>query len=222
MFLLVGRLLNWLDVIGVEITLVGSQGFIQIGGGGLEFPSPPEILKLSMVIIVLSQVLNNNLVPDCVRSNLRGSKFKIFLGGHAPRPPSRHTHLCVCEHAFTTLLSSYNHPVSPLHLKILYETMTVVSFPYLCTDILERTSMHGDSCKRCLIHLALYTCMECCAHPDLWSWSNKSLLSVANNLMWKYILFDYTMNEFMLLGFWLTLVHCCLNNRHWVQGIYVA
>ena len=49
------------------------------GRGALEFllpPShnfpPPEILKLSMVIIVLSQVLNKNLVPDCVRSNLRG------------------------------------------------------------------------------------------------------------------------------------------------------
>ena len=51
------------------------------GGAGI---SLPEILKLS---IVLSQVLKNNLVPDCVRSNLRGSKFKIFLGGHAPRPP---------------------------------------------------------------------------------------------------------------------------------------
>ena len=60
------------------------QGFIQRGGGrGLEFP-PPEILELSMVIIVLSQVLNNNLVTDCVRNNLRGSKF---LGEHAPRPP---------------------------------------------------------------------------------------------------------------------------------------
>ena len=58
--------------------------------GALEFPPLPptqEILKLSMVIIVLSQVLNNNLVPDCVRSNLRGSKFKIFPEGHAPRPP---------------------------------------------------------------------------------------------------------------------------------------
>ena len=48
---------------------------------------PPPNLEMSMVIIVLSQVLNNNLVPDCIRSNLRGSKFKIFLGAHAPRPP---------------------------------------------------------------------------------------------------------------------------------------
>ena len=45
-----------------------------------------------MVINVLSQVLNNNLVPDYVRSNLRESKFNIFLGEHAPIPPyiSRH------------------------------------------------------------------------------------------------------------------------------------
>ena len=28
-------------------------------------------------------MLFRNFVPDCVRSNLRGSKFKIFLGGHA-------------------------------------------------------------------------------------------------------------------------------------------
>ena len=59
------------------------------GGGGWNFPPSPEILKLSMVINVLSQVLNNNLVPDCVRSNLRECKLKIFQGGghgHAPRP----------------------------------------------------------------------------------------------------------------------------------------
>ena len=62
------------------------QGFIQ-RRGALEFPPPPEIMKLSMVIIVLPQVLNNIVDPDCVRSNLRGSKFKIFLREHAPRPP---------------------------------------------------------------------------------------------------------------------------------------
>ena len=43
------------------------------GGGGPGTSTPPEILKLSMVSNILSQVLNNNLVPDCVRSNLRGS-----------------------------------------------------------------------------------------------------------------------------------------------------
>ena len=53
----------------------------------------PEILKLSMVINALSQVLNNNLVPDCVRSNLRGSKF---LWEHAPHTPLVGTHAYVC------------------------------------------------------------------------------------------------------------------------------
>ena len=53
-----------------------------------------EILKLS---IVLSQVLSNRLVPDCVGSNLRGSKFKIFLGGACPQTPlvGTHTYACV-------------------------------------------------------------------------------------------------------------------------------
>ena len=32
--------------------------------------------------------------------NSRESKSKIFLGMLAPRPPSRHTCLCACEHAF--------------------------------------------------------------------------------------------------------------------------
>ena len=68
--------------------------FVYQAGGTLEFlpppPPPPEILKLSMVI-VLSQVLNSNLVPNCIRSKLRGSKFKILGGGgggggHSPRP----------------------------------------------------------------------------------------------------------------------------------------
>ena len=40
------------------------------GGGGAKIPLP-EILKLSMVIIVLSRVLSNNLVPDFIR---RGSR----------------------------------------------------------------------------------------------------------------------------------------------------
>ena len=82
-------------------------------------PPPQEILKLSMVIIVLSQILNNNLVSDCVRSNLRGSKFKIFLGKHDPRPlPSRHTHTYVCVsvllRATIILLPSCFPPPPPL------------------------------------------------------------------------------------------------------------
>ena len=132
------------------------HGLIQ---SGPEFP-PQEILKLSIVIIVLSQVLNNHLVPDCVRSNLRGSKFKFFLGGMPLDPPSRHTNLCVCERAFATLLSSCYLPVPP-------PPPPQLKFPFLCTEILGRTSMHGYSCKRCPIHLALYTCMDGCAHPNL-------------------------------------------------------
>ena len=78
------------------------------GGGGLEFlPPPQKYLKLSMVIIVLSLVLNNNLVPDFVRSNLRGSKFNIFLegGGACPQTPLVGTHAYMCvsmlSHAYT-------------------------------------------------------------------------------------------------------------------------
>ena len=66
----------------------------------------PEILKLSMVIFVLSQVLNNNLVPDCVRSNLRGSKFKIFLGGACPKTPlvGMHTYAGMSMFLHTTII----------------------------------------------------------------------------------------------------------------------
>ena len=40
-------------------------------------------------------------VPDCVRSNLRGPKFKVFLvGGGGGHNPSRYTRLSTCEHAF--------------------------------------------------------------------------------------------------------------------------
>ena len=72
-------------------------------GGGLEFPPlpPPEILELSMVIncgvidiiylldiSMCHQMVFEKFVPDCIRSNLRGSKFKNFPGGgHALRPP---------------------------------------------------------------------------------------------------------------------------------------
>ena len=91
--------------------LLHVQGFIQKGevGGGLEFSPPPEILKLSMVLIVLSQVLSNNLVPDCVRSNLN-SKVSWGRGDMPPDPPSRHTHLHVCERAF----ARYYHPATIL------------------------------------------------------------------------------------------------------------
>ena len=90
------------------------------GGGAMESPPPshnfssPEILKLSMVINVLSPVLNNNL---------RGSKLNFFLREHAPRPPSRHECLCVCDHAFARYCHSVTTMFPPLQLKILYEPL---------------------------------------------------------------------------------------------------
>ena len=56
-----------------ELLETDKRGRVSYRGGGGPGTPPPEIFKLSMVINVLSQVLNNNLVPDCVRSNLRGS-----------------------------------------------------------------------------------------------------------------------------------------------------
>ena len=35
-------------------------------------------------------------VSDCVRSNLRGSKFKTFLGGHCPQTRLLNTHTYMC------------------------------------------------------------------------------------------------------------------------------
>jgi len=91
----------------VALRYIDRQGFIE-GGAGI--PPPPEILKLSMVVIVLSQVLNNNLVPDCVRSNLRGSKIQNFSRGACPQTPLVGTHPYVCvsvlSRATITLLSS--------------------------------------------------------------------------------------------------------------------
>ena len=69
------------------------------GGAGIP-PPPPEILKLSMVITVLSQVLNNNLVADCVRSNLRGSNSK-FSWGSIPGM-SRDHFWSICAYPFST------------------------------------------------------------------------------------------------------------------------
>ena len=47
-----------------------------------------------------------------------------------PDPPSRHTHLHVCEHAFTCYYHSATSLFPPPQLKILYETL-------LCFYILE-------------------------------------------------------------------------------------
>ena len=64
----------------------GDQGSIQrVGAPGI---SPPP------------QVLFGNFVPDCVRSDLRGSKFKIFTGGGGdmPQTPLVTTHAYACYH----------------------------------------------------------------------------------------------------------------------------
>ena len=110
---------------------ISCQGFIQRGGAWNSPPPPshnfppPEILKLSLV---LSQALNNNFVPDCIRSNLRGSKIQNFSGrgggGMLPDPPSRHTHIHVCECDFAHYHHHATTPFPPTpQLKILYETL---------------------------------------------------------------------------------------------------
>ena len=80
---------------------------------------------------------------------------------------------------------------------------TVIPIP-VHWNVREDLHAYSDTCKPCPIHLALYTCMGGCAHPDLWSRSNYACV--------KYILLDHNYHEFMLVGFWLTLVHCCSNN----------
>ena len=115
------------------------QGFIQRGGGGAwnsppppsshNFP-PPEILKLSLVITVLSQVLNNNLVPDCVISNLRGSTIKICSGGACPQTPlvGTHAYTCVSVLSHTTIIMLLLCFPPPPQLKILYESLLCMCF----------------------------------------------------------------------------------------------
>ena len=65
-----------------------------------------------MVIIVLSQVFNNNLVPDCIRNNWRGSKF--LGGGACPQTPLINMQTYVCMSTLShALLSSCSHPFIP-------------------------------------------------------------------------------------------------------------
>ena len=76
------------------------------GGGGLEFSSPRNLFEVEY----------GYFVPDCTRSNLRGSKFNIFLGEHAPDPTSRHTRLGVpftCYYHPATILSPPPPPPPP-------------------------------------------------------------------------------------------------------------
>ena len=56
---------------------------------------PPGNLEIEYGYYCLSLIFNNNLVPDCVRSNLRISKFKIYLGDMPPDPLVG-THTCTC------------------------------------------------------------------------------------------------------------------------------
>ena len=78
-------------------------------------PNPTENLEIEYGCYCF---VTANLVPDCIRSYLRESKFKIFGGGGTPPDsPSRHTHLCACFRAL--LLSCFPTP----QLKILYETL---------------------------------------------------------------------------------------------------
>ena len=134
------------------------QGFIQRregggggggGGGAWNFPSPatippppPEILKLSMVIIVLSLVLNNSLVPDCVRSNLRGSKIQNFSRGACPQTPLVGTHTYACYYHPATILFPPNSkscmkPCSPLMISRSYQltALTLACSNYFLTQI---------------------------------------------------------------------------------------
>ena len=69
-------------------------------------------------------MLVGEFVPDCVRSNLRGSKFTIFLGGVCPQTPliGTHTYTCVSVLPHVTIILLY-HCVFPLQLKILYENL---------------------------------------------------------------------------------------------------
>ena len=108
MFILSG----WSAKTGLLYSRVSYRG----GGGALEFPPPPpppEILKLSKVIIVLSQILNNNLVSDCARSNLRVFEFKIFLVEHALVGTHTYAYVSVFLHATIILLPSCSPPPPP-------------------------------------------------------------------------------------------------------------
>ena len=105
--------------------------------GGPEISPPPshnfpypEILKLSMVIIIAIYMLLNvsmchqNVRKFCPRLRQKRSERYINIpgggggGSMPPDPPSRHA--CVSH----TLLSSCYHPVPP-QLKILCETLHV-------------------------------------------------------------------------------------------------
>ena len=123
----------------------------------------PEILKLSMVIIVVPSILAilfymldtcvikmlfGKFISDCIRNNLRGSN-KIFLGGMPPDHPSRHAHLCMCKRAFTCYYypATILFPPVPTPLPLPTQNpvwnldpppqLNYLGCPYLCVDMLH-------------------------------------------------------------------------------------
>ena len=102
------------------------QGFIQRGRGAGITPPPSRNLEIEYGYYCFVTDINNNIVPDFVRSNLRGSKLKIFMReGRCPQTPLVGTH----SYVFHTLLSSCYHSIAlppprpHPQLKILYETL---------------------------------------------------------------------------------------------------
>ena len=108
------------------------------GGGDLESPPShnfpyPEILKLSMVIIIVIYMLldismcHQSVWKFCPR--LRQKRYIISKfswgggGGMPPDPPSRNA--CISHTTIILLPSSFSSPPPPPHpqLKILYETL---------------------------------------------------------------------------------------------------
>ena len=112
------------------------SGFHTEGGGRLEFFPPshnfpyPEILKLSMVIILAIYMLLNvsmchqNVRKFCPRLHQKQSEryinSKFSWGGMPPDPPSRHA--CISHTTIILLPSCF-----PPQLKILYETLQMNS-----------------------------------------------------------------------------------------------
>ena len=93
---------------------------------------------------VSSKCFFGKFVPDCVRSNLRGSKFKIFLGG---MPPDPHTHM-------RALLSSYYHHVPPptqkkKTLKILRLIARPCSTHTSCYTVTRLKRKYMKHCNHC-------------------------------------------------------------------------
>ena len=87
----------------------GSTGFHTGGGGGISPPPPRNYeieygcyrggINISYLILCVIK-----FVPDCIRSNLRGSKFKMGGRSMPPDLPSRLTRVSMCERHPATIL----------------------------------------------------------------------------------------------------------------------